>query len=116
MLSKRQALITAKVRTESYSDILESTRHVMFFGTPHQGSLWAGGGTFLNNLTSILAPGNRSRAVEELKLWSSELLAATQDFASVRDRFSITTFWEKKTTNGIQVSHASLCDCCSDLF
>jgi hypothetical protein len=75
----------------------------MFFGTPHQGSLHSGGGDFINNLTSILSPENKTRATKELELWSPELLQIMQDFAAIADKFSFTSFWEKQKTKGLQV-------------
>ncbi|RAO69814.1 uncharacterized protein BHQ10_005826 [Talaromyces amestolkiae] len=100
----KQALITAKIRSPMYKDILESTWHLMFFGTPHQGSLFAPGADFLNNLGSVIS-GNKNRVAQELKLWSPELLAITQDFASIADHFSKTSFWERKETKRVTIVH-----------
>jgi hypothetical protein len=99
-----QALINARIRLDMYKDILESVRHLMFFGTPHQGSLFAMPGDFLNSLTSILSPKDKTRATKELGLWSPELQHANQEFGAFADAITITSFWEKLSTKGVHVS------------
>ncbi|KAH8691538.1 hypothetical protein BGW36DRAFT_388505 [Talaromyces proteolyticus] len=100
----KQALITAKIRSQQYKDILESTWHLIFLGTPHQGSLFAPGADFLNKLTSVFS-SERTRVTKELKLWSPELLSITQDFAFIADHFSKTSFWEREKTKGLTIVH-----------
>ncbi|KAI5780058.1 hypothetical protein EDC01DRAFT_633506 [Geopyxis carbonaria] len=88
-----------------YDDLLCSTRHIFFLGTPHQG---AGQAAFLDFLTTLqitlkLGTGNKSSAVRELQRWSDTLLEITADFSYIAGNLSITTFFENKTTHGVQV-------------
>lgn len=59
-----QALINAKFQESLYSDILYSTRHIMFFGTPHRGASHAGIMDFLSNLSTVLGYKAKSNAAK----------------------------------------------------
>ena len=97
----KRALITAKNRSEHYGDIYDATRHLMFFSTPHQGT---------HSATNLIrhfgaAYSAESSVLRELEIWSPEVLDVNAAFlTSIAPALSITTFWERESTNGIQVS------------
>jgi hypothetical protein len=85
-----------------YGDILNSTRCLIFFGTPHQGAdtaIWA---TYLGNLAQGL--GIKSTNVtQELKRWSVPLVELQVNFAQLAPRFLIRSFFETRPKFGILV-------------
>lgn len=98
-----QALNYAHARYGLYGSILDSTKAVVFFGTPHQGADTAVWATFLGNVGKAVRLRN-TEVVEELKRWSNPLVDLTRTFSELAPRFSVSTYFEKKTTNGILVS------------
>ncbi|KAI9665348.1 MAG: hypothetical protein M1831_001785 [Alyxoria varia] len=99
------ALIMAQNCPNKYGNILNLTRHIFFFGTPHQGAQKSAILDFLNNLASSLQLSNSNSATKELRLWSDSLLETLVYFSSIVSKLSFTTFWETKPTKGVQVVH-----------
>lgn len=93
----KEALVFAQARQNLHSDTLKSVRHLMFFGTPHQGT-----DTYLVNLKKVLQADETS-VLSQLKLWSPSLIDANARFAEIADGFTITTFYENKETHGFMV-------------
>lgn len=103
ILTLDQALRHAHERYSPYGSILDATRAVVFFGTPHQGSDAATWAAFLGSIGKVVRLRN-TEVVDELKRWSNPLVELTTVFSELRDQFQITTFYEKQTTNGVFVS------------
>ncbi|KAI9791807.1 MAG: hypothetical protein M1833_001331 [Piccolia ochrophora] len=99
----KKALIMARMRSKKYEDILHCTRHIFFFGTPHQGANKTAFVNFLNKLVGGLQLDNSTSAVDELSLWSDSLLDTLASFSEIASNLSFTTFWETKPTKGIQI-------------
>jgi hypothetical protein len=96
----KKALIIARGRPTQFGDIFDSTRHIMFFGTPHQGTDSTAG--FLTRLGSTLCADNS--VLRELQLWSGQVLETNAMFLTeIAPRFTITTFWERESIAGVQV-------------
>ncbi|KAK1456142.1 hypothetical protein CMEL01_16554 [Colletotrichum melonis] len=101
------ALRHAHALPTQYGNILDSTQALVFFGTPHQGSEAAAWASFLGSVGRAVGV-RTTEVVEELKRWSFPLVELTTTFAELAPRFAITTFFEKKKTNGMLVSHTLL--------
>ncbi|KAK5081052.1 hypothetical protein LTR70_009229 [Exophiala xenobiotica] len=95
------ALLIAQARASLYHDLLTSVRHLMFFGTPHQGT--DSGAGFLNDLGAALLRANDGSVLRELKLWSPSLMEVNTLFIDIAEGFTITTFFEKEKTRGVQI-------------
>ena len=85
-----------------YHDLLTSVIHLSFFGTPHSGA--SGGAGFLRSLGAALLRSKESSLVRGLELWSKSLIEANMLFAGIAPAFTITTFYETETYNGVMVS------------
>lgn len=95
----KKCLVIAAARKVLYGDILRNVRHLMFFGTPHQGS-----DSFLAHIAASMGrPGSVHR---ELKLWSPELIQLDTMFVERAELFSITSFFELRDTKGSRVRSA----------
>ena len=98
-----QALVSANNQQLHYGDILNSTRCLVFFGTPHEGvdaAIWAG---YLGKLVRGL--GIESTGVmQELKRWSNPLVELKTSFAQLAPRFLIRTFFETHSLHNVLVS------------
>jgi hypothetical protein len=84
-----------------YKDLLSSVYHLVFFGTPHQGANSVAG--FLNDLGAAVTSARDGSVLRELELWSPSLVEANAMFVDIAEGFTITTFFEKEKTHGIQV-------------
>lgn len=73
----------------------------MFFGTPHQGTNSLAG--FLNNIGIALLRARDGSVLRELALWSPSLIETNTLFIDIAESFTITTFFEKDPTYGVQV-------------
>ncbi|KAL4756001.1 uncharacterized protein BDW70DRAFT_164915 [Aspergillus foveolatus] len=91
------ALRHAHGRRSIYGNIADSTRAILFFGTPHQGSDVS---AYLGKLRETVLLG-RSEIVDELAQWSALLAELTTPFSEVAPRYIITTFFEQKPTKGV---------------
>jgi hypothetical protein len=75
--------------------------HLIFFGTPQQGANSTAG--FLANLGAAVGGATDGSILKELQLWSPPLLDANAMFVDIAEGFTITTFFEKDKTHGVQV-------------
>lgn len=99
----KKVLIISKSRSSKHGDILESTRHLMFFGTPHQGTTLVKG-TIRRLAAAFFAEAS---VLRELELWSPQILETNSAFLTeIAPMFSITTYWEREKTSGVQVSRS----------
>ena len=83
-----------------YQHILNSTRAIMFFGTPHQGGNGVSTAKFLANLLHAVNIDARSDLIKELNPDSLFLFDLTGDFRQVIESLGIViyTFFEGKKT------------------
>ncbi|KAI1130691.1 hypothetical protein F5Y10DRAFT_106906 [Nemania abortiva] len=98
----KAALRHAHALESLYGEILEATKAIVFFGTPHQGADAAAWAAMLGGLGKIIGLQS-TEVVEELKRWSDPLVELTTTFSELLPRFDITTYCETKKTNGILV-------------
>ncbi|KAI1991719.1 hypothetical protein LOZ54_001965 [Ophidiomyces ophidiicola] len=78
-------------RETKFKNILDSTKAVLFFSTPHQGSTRADWEVRLQNLGNIW--NLESSPLNELKLWSYSLAEKTMAFSEIAPELDITTFF-----------------------
>jgi hypothetical protein len=97
-----KALNHAHARDNQYGDILRSTRSLVFFGTPHQGSDTAVWASYLGVVGKGL--GIRDTTVtKDLQRWSKPLLELTRLFAGRATKWPITSFYENEKFYGVVV-------------
>lgn len=96
-----KALLIAQARQRLFEDLLRSVYHLVFFGTPHQGANSTAG--FLASLGATVGGAKDGSIIRELKLWSPSLMEADAMFVDIAEGFTITTFFEKEKTHGVQV-------------
>ncbi|KAH0559855.1 hypothetical protein GP486_003628 [Trichoglossum hirsutum] len=94
-----EALIVAKEESR-YMNFLEMTLGILFFGTPHQGSLEADKWSPLASIIKLAYGNMRTDHIKNLKgkSLSSELFSITQSFRSLSSGFSIISVYETKPT------------------
>jgi hypothetical protein len=85
----------------AYSSLLESVRHLMFFGTPHQGT--SSGANLVRRTGDFLARASEGSVLRELGLWSAWTLETNNALASIAEGFTVTTFWEREPFHGVVV-------------
>lgn len=96
-----RALNYARLKAAPYGSLVENTKALAFFSTPHMGASPASWLSFLTGLTGVV---KSSTNVQDLETWSHALLDLSTTFAEIADDFAITTFYEKFQTYGVQVS------------
>ncbi|KAF4627331.1 hypothetical protein G7Y89_g10820 [Cudoniella acicularis] len=98
----KSALVGANNQQGLYGNILNSTRCLVFFGTPHQGADAAVWATYLGNLAKGL--GIRSTEVaRELQRWSNPLVELRVSFAQLAPKFLIRTFFETRKVYNVLI-------------
>ena len=101
----KKALIIAKQRPSQYGQMLENTRHLMFFGTPHQGTIAVTG--VLRRLGAAFSAD--ASVLRELEVWSPQVIETNAAFLTeIAPMLSITTYWERESIGGVQVRHILL--------
>ncbi|KAH7082904.1 hypothetical protein BKA63DRAFT_501828 [Paraphoma chrysanthemicola] len=98
----KKALVIAQANRTQYKDVFDSTRSVIFFGTPHQGAT-AVDWTEKLELVSRVVGLKRSKVLKELELWSDSLLELSQTFFEQSNTLLITSFYERQPYNGVYV-------------
>ncbi|CAI4218402.1 unnamed protein product [Parascedosporium putredinis] len=79
----------------NYWDIYNSTKAIVFFGTPHRGSDAAKWLDMLSTITSNVSGRPKSRFAELLQTHSNGLLEISEDFMPLASSFSIVSFYEE---------------------
>jgi hypothetical protein len=97
-----QALLRAYTEQNHYAGIWNSTKYLVFFGTPHQGADVAVWATYLGNLGQGLGFGSTA-VTQDLKRWSNPLVELAVNFGQIASRFDIVTFFEQIETYGVMV-------------
>jgi hypothetical protein len=85
-----------------FHDILDSTKSILFFGTPHQGADSATWSVYLSKISGVVGVQN-TEVTAELMRWSNPLVELTKVFSENQEKISITTFYESRPMHGIIV-------------
>jgi len=80
------------------------TTAILFFGTPHQGSLEADKWSPLASIINLAYGDMRSDLIKKLKVLSKELFSITQSFRGLSSSFGIISVYETKAVWGRVVS------------
>ncbi|KAH8654979.1 hypothetical protein BGZ60DRAFT_532612 [Tricladium varicosporioides] len=102
----KAALSNCRTRGQDleYMGILNSTKGIIFLGTPHSGvSDIAGLAAFLSRVVNSLQLQKASPAARELSLWSDDLLRNAMNFRNIADKLRIWSFYETRNTHGVRV-------------
>ena len=100
----KQAMISAH-RNDNHKAILSATKGVIFMGTPHGGSSYAGRGKIMADIANVLSRaslthrltgGVRSPLIEGLRAQNPELRAIDADFIAIAQKsdFKVVNFYE----------------------
>lgn len=87
-------MIFASKDPEKYSDIAESTRGIVFFGTPHRGSDVADWTAVVSDVLQAAMARPQSRLLHALQSHSPELWKVSMDFRPLAPKYAITSFYE----------------------
>lgn len=90
-----KALAWAHVEAQ-YSRIKDSTKGIVFFGTPHRGSDKATYGSILANVATTMMRKPSSKLINALKTNSDDLEELTARFRFQAPDYQILTFYEMK--------------------
>ena len=109
----KQALIEARKETKTHSlhNIYETTRAVIFFGTPHRGSGSANLGLFLSHIAKALQMDTNDAILNDLntKSGSSKLEELRRDFDDILNdsqrakELRLFSFQEEKGMTGVNL-------------
>jgi hypothetical protein len=99
-----KALIIAKLNSYLWGDILQSVCHIIFFGTPHHGTISVV--NFVRRIGSSALRAKPDSVLRELELWSGPSMQVNANFVGgVKDHFTWTSVVENEDTfPGIRVS------------
>ncbi|KAL4999230.1 hypothetical protein BDV10DRAFT_164963 [Aspergillus recurvatus] len=97
----KSAIRYAFIQPDMYGSIVDSTKAIVFFSTPHQGADAGAWKSLFDNFEH--ARIQNAGVVQELTLWSSMLVELTTGFAGIARGIQITTFFETIATNGVVI-------------
>src|SRR3569833_969167 len=83
MLSWRKALIRATLASRRFGSIRETTRGIIFLGTPHNGSSSAKYGEILAGIARALERGSDTKLEHALRDDSPELMKLASNFSDI---------------------------------
>ncbi|KAK5994162.1 FAD-dependent monooxygenase prx3 [Cladobotryum mycophilum] len=88
------------------------TRLIIFLGTPHRGSSYAGWGKTASNLVRLVLQDSNKKIVETLEVNSEVLDNIQEEFKQLADihRFKIHSFQEARAVSGIKGLNAKVVD------
>ncbi|OKL63894.1 hypothetical protein UA08_01110 [Talaromyces atroroseus] len=87
----KAALAHAHNHRSQFKNIIESTRAIVFFATPHHGSSRENWLHYIDSLEGVI--NIERRILDELCTWSQELVTRTAGFSNIASRLDITTFY-----------------------
>ena len=99
LLNYVKALVQATLYSEKYGAIRQSTKGLIFFGTPHNGGNMATVATPVANIYSILTGQPRNdllKTLEKDSLFNEELI---DNFNPQKDDYDVVTFFEARVTD-----------------
>ncbi|GAB1316537.1 Alpha/Beta hydrolase protein [Madurella fahalii] len=98
----KQALRIANNERGSYGEIAESTRGIVFFGTPHRGADAAKWANMVAGITlSAFGTKPKTSFLRALKPNSRDLMDISEDFRSIATKYAITSFVEEDKFSGL---------------
>ncbi|KAH8769122.1 hypothetical protein F5883DRAFT_714206 [Diaporthe sp. PMI_573] len=95
----KRALVIAKTKPR-FEVVLESTRLLVFMGTPHAGSALANWGAFVSSVWAAARGSCPTPSTKQLSEGSETLSTICSDFIDIATRLKIITFYETKPTPG----------------
>jgi hypothetical protein len=82
-----------------YTQIMEATHSIIFFGTPHQGSAHASLGVILQNIHTVLSRQQPSPLPKTLKINNPKLVDLDDDFRHQASKYKIVSCFEQLVTS-----------------
>ncbi|KAL8354938.1 hypothetical protein RB601_000633 [Gaeumannomyces tritici] len=79
---------------KAYSDVAESTKGIVFFGTPHRGSNVANFMGTVSDIVQAVTARPESKLLHALESNSTDLYKVSTDFRPLASRYAITSFYE----------------------
>lgn len=79
---------------DTYKAIVESTRLLVFFATPHQGGNYASVGDAAAAIARAVLRNPRNDLVEALKSSSNEVVRRSEQFRHLTEKFLVVSFFE----------------------
>lgn len=103
----KQALRLA-ANDSTYTDIAESTKGIVFLGTPHRGSGFADWAGRLASIVRVsVAVKVQKSLLKTLSNDSEELLRISEDFRTIVSKYVIVSFYEEDKLRGV---HKEVCE------
>lgn len=102
-----QALAQAKNKSRHHKDILDSTKAVLFFGTPHAGLEIGQLVDMVHDMSGVGEPSSRLKLLYHLTSGSEFLLGLRDELTEIWDKLDVFSFYENKKTPTVRkkVSH-----------
>ncbi|KAK3314381.1 Alpha/Beta hydrolase protein [Apodospora peruviana] len=98
----KQALRIANNERNSFGDIADSTRGIVFFGTPHRGADAATWASLVSSITAAaFGNGPKSFLLKALKPNSRDLMDLSEDFRPLSMKYAIASFVEQDVYSGL---------------
>ena len=92
----------ARLGSSKWADLLQSVRHIIFFGTPHHGVISVA--EFLRGLSSSVLRAKSDSVLRELELWSGPSIEVNAQFiGDVTKNFTWTSAVESEGILGTRV-------------
>jgi hypothetical protein len=100
-----KALNVAHEHARVHQDITQSTKGIIFMGTPHLGADVAAWGNFLGNIGNVVTFGSfRTDLLKDLKSKSREFGEIAKAFVERAADLQIVSLFERRPTKGILVT------------
>ncbi|KAH7069381.1 Alpha/Beta hydrolase protein [Paraphoma chrysanthemicola] len=90
----KQALRLAN-NEKAFDDIAQSTRGILFFGTPHRGADLAFWGDIIAKIAKTVFLNPKRELIKDLKTNSQPLVQVSEDFRPIADKYKIVSFFEE---------------------
>lgn len=97
-----QALVEAKNQPRHHKDILDSTKAILFFGTPHAGLEIDQLVEMVNDMAEVGEPSSRLKLLYHLSRGSEFLLGLRDELTEIWDKLNISSFYENRKTPTVQ--------------
>lgn len=93
-----QALVQAKNKPRHHKDILDSTKAILFFGTPHAGLQIDQLVEMVHDMAEVGEPSSRLKLLYHLSGGSEFLLGLRDELTDIWDKLNIYSFYENRKT------------------
>ncbi|KAI1168207.1 Alpha/Beta hydrolase protein [Nemania serpens] len=95
----KQALVLAEQSEHDFPGMIEHTKGIVFFGTPHRGADAAQWGLLAAKIAGAVVPRLRSGHLKLLTRNSEGLYNISEDFRHLASRYAIISFYEEHAYN-----------------